>query len=121
MSDNPPPPSLEAKLVVLGSQGVGKTSLLHRFEKNAFIPPNQAQSTCGASFTTARVFDAESSTTIVSSAHAILSWHTLISATEVANLGYGWPRTLSFDFETLLQRCTGRHTLLRCYEQEEFR
>ena len=46
--------SLEAKLVVLGSQGVGKTSLVHRFAKNAFIPPSKAQSTVGASFVTTR-------------------------------------------------------------------
>ncbi|KAK5117941.1 hypothetical protein LTR62_003985 [Meristemomyces frigidus] len=54
------PTSLEAKLVVLGSQGVGKTSLVHRYVKNAFIPPSKAQSTVGASFLTTRVHDAES-------------------------------------------------------------
>ena len=48
------PQSLEAKIVVLGSQGVGKTSLVHRFVKNAFIPANKAQSTVGASFVTTR-------------------------------------------------------------------
>jgi len=59
-----PPSSLEAKLVVLGSQGVGKTSLVHRYVKNAFIPPNKAQSTVGASFLTTRVNDPESGATI---------------------------------------------------------
>ncbi|KAI5360823.1 Putative small GTP-binding protein [Septoria linicola] len=54
-----PPPSLEAKLVVLGSQGVGKTSLVHRYVKNSFIEPNKAQSTVGASFLTTRVHDPE--------------------------------------------------------------
>lgn len=54
------PPSLEAKLVVLGSQGVGKTSLVHRYVKNAWIPSNKAQSTVGASFLTTRVNDPES-------------------------------------------------------------
>lgn len=54
MNSTSPPQSLEAKLVVLGSQGVGKTSLVHRFVKNAFIPPNKAQSTVGASFVTMR-------------------------------------------------------------------
>ncbi|KAI7241908.1 ras-domain-containing protein [Hortaea werneckii] len=55
-----PPTSLEAKLVVLGSQGVGKTSLVHRYVKKAFIPPNKVQSTVGASFLTTRVSDPES-------------------------------------------------------------
>lgn len=59
-----PPTSLEAKLVVLGSQGVGKTSLVHRYVKNAFIPPNKAQSTVGASFLATRVNDSESGATI---------------------------------------------------------
>ncbi|KAK3672948.1 hypothetical protein LTR78_007058 [Recurvomyces mirabilis] len=59
-----PPSSLEAKLVVLGSQGVGKTSLVHRYVKNAFIPPAKAQSTVGASFLTTRVNDPESGATI---------------------------------------------------------
>lgn len=54
MTHTSPPQSLEAKLVVLGSQGVGKTSLVHRFVKNAFIPPDKAQSTVGASFVTTR-------------------------------------------------------------------
>ncbi|KAK5128386.1 hypothetical protein LTR85_003054 [Meristemomyces frigidus] len=64
MATSAPPSSLEAKLVVLGSQGVGKTSLVHRYVKNAFIPPNKAQSTVGASFVTTRVNDPESGATI---------------------------------------------------------
>lgn len=52
-------PSLEAKIVVLGYQGVGKTSLVHRFLRNDFIPPNQIQPTVGASFLTTRVQDSE--------------------------------------------------------------
>ncbi|KAF2165788.1 hypothetical protein M409DRAFT_24074 [Zasmidium cellare ATCC 36951] len=59
-----PPPSLEAKLVVLGSQNVGKTTLVHRYVQNAFIPPSKAQSTVGASFLTTRVSDPETNTTI---------------------------------------------------------
>jgi small GTP-binding protein len=55
--------SLEAKIVVLGSQGVGKTSLVHRYVKNAFTPPN-TQSTIGASFLTKRVVDIDTSTVV---------------------------------------------------------
>jgi signal recognition particle receptor subunit beta len=55
--------SLEAKIVVLGSQGVGKTSLVHRYVKNAFTPPD-TQSTIGASFLTKRVADIDSSTIV---------------------------------------------------------
>jgi small GTP-binding protein len=72
----PPPPtlpnSLEAKLVVLGSQGVGKTSLVNRFispsssvshqsSTSSLTPP---QSTIGASFHTKRVLDPDTSTTV---------------------------------------------------------
>lgn len=56
--------TIEAKIVVLGSQGVGKTSLVHRYVKNAFIPPAKAQSTVGASFLTSKVHEPESGTTI---------------------------------------------------------
>ncbi|EME88442.1 uncharacterized protein MYCFIDRAFT_159694 [Pseudocercospora fijiensis CIRAD86] len=56
--------SLEAKIVVLGAQGVGKTSLVHRFVKNTWIPHSKAQSTVGASFLTTRVNDPESGTNI---------------------------------------------------------
>ncbi|ORY14824.1 putative ras-like GTP-binding protein [Clohesyomyces aquaticus] len=55
--------SLEAKIVVLGSQGVGKTSLVHRYVKNAFTPPNTT-STIGASFLTKKVVDIDTSTTV---------------------------------------------------------
>jgi hypothetical protein len=54
--------SLEAKIVVLGSQGVGKTSLVHRYVKNAFAP--SIHSTIGASFLTKRVVDIDSSTVV---------------------------------------------------------
>ncbi|KAL9094685.1 MAG: hypothetical protein Q9165_002955 [Trypethelium subeluteriae] len=55
--------SLEAKIVVLGSQGVGKTSLVHRYVKNAFTPPTTT-STIGASFLTKRVIDIDTSTVV---------------------------------------------------------
>ncbi|GAB7356424.1 hypothetical protein MBLNU459_g7197t1 [Dothideomycetes sp. NU459] len=55
--------SLEAKLVVLGSQNVGKTSLVHRFVHQTFLPPS-TPSTVGASFLTTRVHDPESDTDI---------------------------------------------------------
>jgi small GTP-binding protein len=54
--------SLEAKIVVLGSQGVGKTSLVQRYVKNAFAP--SINSTIGASFLTKRVVDIDSSTVV---------------------------------------------------------
>ncbi|KUJ07428.1 P-loop containing nucleoside triphosphate hydrolase protein [Mollisia scopiformis] len=55
--------SLEAKIVVLGSQGVGKTSLVHRYVKNEFAPVGTT-STVGASFLTKRVVDEDSDTTV---------------------------------------------------------
>ncbi|KAH8686018.1 P-loop containing nucleoside triphosphate hydrolase protein [Tricladium varicosporioides] len=55
--------SLEAKIVVLGAQGVGKTSLLLRYIKNQFSPASTT-STVGASFMTKRVVDDESDTIV---------------------------------------------------------
>ncbi|EPE24624.1 P-loop containing nucleoside triphosphate hydrolase [Glarea lozoyensis ATCC 20868] len=55
--------SLEAKIVVLGAQGVGKTSLLYRYIKNQFTPASTT-STVGASFMTKRVVDDESDTVV---------------------------------------------------------
>lgn len=55
--------SLEAKIVVLGAQGVGKTSLVHRYVKNQFSPASTT-STVGASFLTKRVVDDESDTVV---------------------------------------------------------
>jgi len=55
--------SLEAKICVLGAQGVGKTSLVQRYVQNTFSPPTTA-STIGASFLTKRVLDTETSTTV---------------------------------------------------------
>lgn len=49
--------------MVLGSQNVGKTSLVHRFVNHKFLPPS-TPSTVGASFLTTRVHDAESDITI---------------------------------------------------------
>lgn len=57
------PQTLEAKLVVLGSQNVGKTSLVHRLVHSTFLPPS-TPSTVGASFLTTRVHDPESDTDI---------------------------------------------------------
>ncbi|PWW74014.1 ras-domain-containing protein [Tuber magnatum] len=45
--------SLEAKVVVLGTQGVGKTSLVVRYVKNTFDPASE--STIGASFLAKKV------------------------------------------------------------------
>lgn len=55
--------ALEAKIVVLGSQGVGKTSLVTRFCKGAFSP-SQITSTVGASFMTKRVVDTDTDTVV---------------------------------------------------------
>ncbi|KAJ5773695.1 Small GTPase superfamily Ras type [Penicillium paradoxum] len=54
--------SLEAKIVVLGAQGVGKTALVERYCKNTFNPA--APSTIGASFVTKRVLDSTSDTIV---------------------------------------------------------
>jgi small GTP-binding protein len=66
------PTSLEAKIVVLGSQGVGKTSLVTRFISPSTTLPSPSdpsslpapQSTIGASFHTKRVLDPDTSTTV---------------------------------------------------------
>ncbi|WEW59182.1 hypothetical protein PRK78_004651 [Emydomyces testavorans] len=55
--------SLEAKIVVLGAQGVGKTSLVQRYVKNSFNPSTTV-STVGASFVTKRVLDSTSDTIV---------------------------------------------------------
>jgi len=55
--------SLEAKIVVLGSQGVGKTSLVTRYVKGAFTPA-EITSTVGASFMTKRVVDSDTDTVV---------------------------------------------------------
>ncbi|OIW31675.1 ras-domain-containing protein [Coniochaeta ligniaria NRRL 30616] len=55
--------SLEAKIVVLGSQGVGKTSLVQRYCKGSFNP-SQITSTVGASFMAKRVVDSDTDTVV---------------------------------------------------------
>ncbi|KFA78078.1 hypothetical protein S40288_05428 [Stachybotrys chartarum IBT 40288] len=55
--------SLEAKIVVLGAQGVGKTSLVMRYCKGSFNP-SQITSTVGASFLTKRVVDTDTDTVV---------------------------------------------------------
>ncbi|ATY63873.1 ras-like GTP-binding protein, putative [Cordyceps militaris CM01] len=55
--------SLEAKIVVLGAQNVGKTSLVMRYCKGAFNPA-QITSTVGASFLTKRIVDMDSDTVV---------------------------------------------------------
>jgi small GTP-binding protein len=56
--------SLEAKIVVLGSQGVGKTSLVHRYVDSSFRPQIDPPSTIGASFLTKRVLDTDTDTVV---------------------------------------------------------
>lgn len=55
--------SLEAKIVVLGAQGVGKTSLVHRYVNHDFNPAATTP-TVGASFVTKRVVDRTSDTVV---------------------------------------------------------
>ncbi|KAL9003338.1 MAG: hypothetical protein Q9188_003788 [Gyalolechia gomerana] len=55
--------SLEAKICVLGAQGVGKTSLVQRYVRGTFTPTTTA-STVGASFLTKRVLDIDSGITV---------------------------------------------------------
>lgn len=59
-----PATSIEAKLVVLGAQGVGKTSLVSRFINPAAQLSKNVQSTIGASFVTKRISDPDTSTTV---------------------------------------------------------
>ncbi|KAG9317183.1 P-loop containing nucleoside triphosphate hydrolase protein [Chiua virens] len=46
---------IDAKIVVMGNTGVGKTSLLHRYTQNKFDPKN-VTSTTGAFFVTKKVY-----------------------------------------------------------------
>ncbi|KAI9832701.1 MAG: hypothetical protein M1826_001258 [Phylliscum demangeonii] len=55
--------AVEAKIVVLGSQGVGKTSLVLRYTTDTYAP-SSTLSTIGASFLTKRVIDDETNTTV---------------------------------------------------------
>jgi small GTP-binding protein len=59
-----PATSIEAKLVVLGAQGAGKTSLVSRFINPAAPLSQNVQSTIGASFVTKRITDPDTSTTV---------------------------------------------------------
>lgn len=58
------PTSIEAKLVILGSQGVGKTSLVNRFVNPLSPLPTTSQATIGASFITKRILDPDTNTTV---------------------------------------------------------
>ncbi|KAE8211760.1 hypothetical protein CF327_g4520 [Tilletia walkeri] len=49
-----PPPQLDAKVVILGSQGVGKTSMVHRYTVESFNP-RATPSTIGAQFSTKKI------------------------------------------------------------------
>ncbi|KAK5938911.1 hypothetical protein PMZ80_009103 [Knufia obscura] len=56
------PSALEAKIVILGAQGVGKTSLVTRFIDPT--SPISVQSTVGASFLTKRLHDPDTNTSV---------------------------------------------------------
>ena len=55
--------ALEAKIVVLGAQGVGKTSLVQRYI-NGYFKPEKIEPTVGASFLTKRVVDSDTDTIV---------------------------------------------------------
>ena len=55
--------ALEAKIVVLGAQGVGKTSLVQRYIHGTF-KPEQVEPTVGATFLTKRVVDSDTDTVV---------------------------------------------------------
>ena len=73
--------SLEAKIVVLGAQGVGKTSLVMRYCKGAWNP-SQVTSTVGASFMTKRVVDSDTDTVV-----RLQIWDTGKSRTSTHSIG----------------------------------
>ena len=104
--------SLEAKIVILGSQGVGKTSLVMRYCKGAFSP-SQVTSTVGASFMTKRVVDSDTDTVV-----RLQIWDTGMSC-------FFLPlptRTLSFFFFVSLTRCfleRFENTHDRCVRREK--
>jgi small GTP-binding protein len=56
--------AIEAKLVVLGAQGVGKTSLVSRYVDPTVPLSKNIQSTIGASFVTKKITDLDSSTVV---------------------------------------------------------
>ncbi|RMZ88618.1 hypothetical protein DV736_g4149, partial [Chaetothyriales sp. CBS 134916] len=56
--------SIEAKLVVLGAQGVGKTSLVSRYINPTVPLSKNVQSTIGASFVTKKITDPDTSTIV---------------------------------------------------------
>ncbi|KAJ9656559.1 hypothetical protein H2198_004908 [Neophaeococcomyces mojaviensis] len=57
-----PASAIEAKIVVIGAQGVGKTSLVNRFIDPT--TPLSTQSTVGASFLTKKIHDPDTNTTV---------------------------------------------------------
>src|SRR3569833_357825 len=118
--------SLEAKIVVVGSQGVGKTSLVTSYCKGSFNP-SQITSTVGASFLTKRVVDSDTDTVV-----RLQIWDTGkkdISSTKedivsLVYLRYGWltsatspkkrrPGTVPVYLEALLPRRQRLHSLLQ--------
>lgn len=105
--------SLEAKIVVLGSQGVGKTSLVHRYVKNAFTPPDM-QSTIGASFLTKRVVDIDSSTVVRLQIWDTAGQERFRSISKLYYRGMWRNDILQYDpVDLSLNRCQRRRSVLR--------
>jgi hypothetical protein len=93
--------SLEAKVVILGAQGAGKTSLVVRFVENNFH--RNQQSTIGASFLVKKVFVSfcfwTELTQVDRSMTALCGYRFVVFVFSMiltrADLGYGGPRAIS--------------------------
>lgn len=110
--------SLEAKIVVLGSQGVGKTSLVTRFCKGGFNPA-ETVSTVGASMMTKRVVDTDTDTvvrlqiwdtgTYSPNDFSLYSIFGVFCCKLMLTLPFffdnSWPGTIPLHITTLLPRC----------------
>ncbi len=119
--------SLEAKIVVVGSQGVGKTSLVTRFCKGSF-DPSQVMSTVGASFLTKRVVDSDSDTVVrlqiwdTGSFFPRCCFDVFLHTVLMTHLAFcSRPGTLPLHLAPLLPRCQCLHPLLQHHGRQLLR
>lgn len=112
--------------MVLGSQGVGKTSLVQRYCKGSFNP-SETTSTVGASFLTKRVVDSDTDTVVrlqiwdtgtrnksltffvAFTSHLTFSYHGLT----FIFTHHSRPRTIPLHLPSLLPRRQRLHPLLQ--------